>query len=80
MSATVACSRAADEHVVLARGQRAGALAERGGGEAGIDDALAAHRAADGAGERLGGVVLEQEAGGALLHRAAQVARAARRW
>ena len=53
------------EHVALARGQRARALAEGGRREAGIDNALPAHRPADGAGELVGGVVLEQEAGGA---------------
>ena len=74
MSATVACSRAAASTSCSRGGQRARALAERRRGEAGIDDALAAHRAADGARERLGGRVLEQEAGGALLHGAAQVA------
>src|SRR5919198_205382 len=62
------------QHLVLARRQGAGALAERRGGQARIDDALARHRPPDRARELLGRGVLEQEAGGALLHRAAQVA------
>src|SRR4051812_22803826 len=63
------------QYLVLARGQRARPLAEGRGGEAGVDHPLAADRAADGAGELLRGVVLEQEAGRALLHGAAQIAR-----
>ena len=76
MSATVAFSRAADRTSCSRGVSGLGPSLERRRGEAGIDDALAAHRAADRARERLGWIVLEQEAGGPLFHGAAQVARA----
>ncbi len=54
-------ARASREHLVLARGQRALALAERRRGEAGVDDALAGGGAADRARELAAGASLSRK-------------------
>jgi ribosomal protection tetracycline resistance protein len=65
------------EDVAFAFGERAVARADGAGGEVRVDDGLAAVDRADGAGQALDGPVLDDEAVGARLQRAAQVAGAA---
>src|SRR5580704_15431169 len=67
------------EDVSFARGQRAGALGQRGGGQLRVDDPLPTEHLPDRPGEPVRRGVLDHEARGAGLHRASQVAGAPER-
>jgi hypothetical protein len=66
--------RCSGENVPFPLRQRAEAVGDRRGGQAGIDDTAAGVHLADRLGELLGRRVLEQESPGAALDRSAQIA------